>query len=188
MFFKVSACSDFRNSSHVLNTFKVQSEERKRAKSLKSKVNQQHASASVRKNSIFHRICRFSGDISFPRISTGCLSMQRERIHSSRSFPLWRLWLWAGSRTAQEGKLLDQHYQVQTSWYISSPEGTNQILWWVSGTGRERCRVCVWVCTPPRHTWCSFYQQLPEWAPGFPGVCTLWNLLSCLQVCAESGG
>lgn len=72
-------------TSQDLNKLEAQSEEQKRAQWLNSKVNPQWALGSVH-FSTSHRVCCFSGDISFPRISIGCLSKQRERIHSSLSF------------------------------------------------------------------------------------------------------
>lgn len=98
---------------------------------LKSKVNPEHGLASIRRNSIFHRICRFSGGISFPRISIGCLSMQRERIHSSLSFH-YEHGLWAGSRTGQEGKLLDH----PLSWREKS-NGIVVCLWHSEGEAQS---------------------------------------------------
>lgn len=147
----------------------------------------QHALPSVWRNSIFfHRICRFSGGISFPTFSI-CLSMRRERIHSSLCFH-YEHRRRAGSRTGQEGKLWTNTARFKPA--DLSPLLKGEIRWDCGVfVVLERDTQCVWMCTPPRHSWwCCLYQKLPQWGPGFPGVLTVLNLLRCLQVCGESGG
>ncbi len=142
---------------------------------LKSKVNPEHGWASIRRNSIFRRICRFSGSISFARISIGCLSKQRERIHSSLSFH-YEHRLWAGSRTGQEGKLLDH----PLSWREKS-NGIVVCLWHSEG---ETQSVYGHACHQHIVDNVAYIRSSQSDVQDFQ--VPVLNL-SCLQVCGESG-
>lgn len=108
------------------------------------------------RNSIFHRICCFSGGVSFPRISIGCLSMQRERMMNT---------------DCEQEVEQDKREKSWTNTGRFKPADLSPLL---KGEIKCYCGVfaavveCAWVCMPLRHSSCSVYQKLPGWDPGFP--------------------